>query len=124
MGRADGHCHRAENLLRERVLEPRRIPESAKTPEDRVALALEWDGGRLDMSRVASLLGVDETEAALQSGHLAFRDPAQNVFWEPRHRYLSGNVREKLAIGPRERNRGPLLHGSTCPRWSEYSPRT
>ncbi|MFE1824355.1 DEAD/DEAH box helicase family protein [Streptomyces anulatus] len=87
-----------QKILHERVLEPRRIPESAKTPEDAVALALEWDGGRLDMSRVASLLGVDETEAARQSGHLAFRDPAQNGFWEPRHRYLSGNVREKLAI--------------------------
>ncbi|WP_169749567.1 DEAD/DEAH box helicase family protein, partial [Streptomyces exfoliatus] len=44
------------------------------------------------------LLGVEEDEAAHQVGHLAFRDPAQNGFWEPRHRYLSGNVREKLAV--------------------------
>ncbi|MEG9551829.1 DEAD/DEAH box helicase family protein [Streptomyces baarnensis] len=86
-----------QKVLHERVLEPRQIPETAKTPEDAVALAQEWDGGRLDMTRVASLLGVDEDEAARQCGHLAFRDPAQNGFWEPRHRYLSGNVREKLA---------------------------
>ncbi|WP_037706174.1 hypothetical protein, partial [Streptomyces halstedii] len=49
-----------QKVLHDRVLEPRRIPETAKTPEDAVALALEWDGGRLDMSRVASLLGVEE----------------------------------------------------------------
>ncbi|MGC5401716.1 DEAD/DEAH box helicase family protein, partial [Streptomyces sp. DT20] len=87
-----------QKVLHERVLEPRRLPETAKTPEDAYVLALEWDGGRLDMSRVASLLGVDEDEAARQIGHLAFRDPAQNGFWEPSHRYLSGNVREKLAL--------------------------
>ncbi|MFJ9924219.1 DEAD/DEAH box helicase family protein [Streptomyces rubiginosohelvolus] len=87
-----------QKVLHERVLEPRQIPDTAKTPEDAVALAQEWDGGRLDMTRVASLLGVDEDEAARQCGHLAFRDPAQNGFWEPRHRYLSGNVREKLAL--------------------------
>ncbi|MFK0202081.1 DEAD/DEAH box helicase family protein [Streptomyces lavendulae] len=87
-----------QKVLHERVLEPRRIPDTAQNPEDAVALAMEWDGGRLDMSRVASLLGVEEDEAALQVGHLAFRDPAQNGFWEPAARYLSGNVREKLKV--------------------------
>ncbi|WP_073882499.1 DEAD/DEAH box helicase family protein [Streptomyces sp. CB00316] len=87
-----------QKILHERVLVPRQIPDTAKTPEDAVAIAQEWDGGRLDMTRVALLLGVDEDEAARQCGHLAFRDPAQNGFWEPRHRYLSGNVREKLAL--------------------------
>ncbi|MFB6860879.1 DEAD/DEAH box helicase family protein [Streptomyces virginiae] len=83
-------------VLHTRVLEPRSLPTTADTPEDAFTLALEWDGGRLDMVRVASLLGVTEQEAALQISHLAFRDPAQAGFWEPRHRYLSGNVREKL----------------------------
>ncbi|WP_420082856.1 DEAD/DEAH box helicase family protein (plasmid) [Streptomyces sp. JL4002] len=83
-------------VLHTRVLEPRSLPTTADTPEDAFTLALEWDGGRLDMVRVASLLGVTEEEAALQISHLAFRDPAQAGFWEPRHRYLSGNVRDKL----------------------------
>ncbi|MFI1652141.1 DEAD/DEAH box helicase family protein [Streptomyces avidinii] len=83
-------------VLHTRVLEPRSLPTTADTPEDAFTLALEWDGGRLDMVRVASLLGVTEDEAAVQISHLAFRDPAQAGFWEPRHRYLSGNVREKL----------------------------
>lgn len=87
-----------QKVLHDRVLEPRQIPDTAETPEDAVTLAMEWDGGRLDMSRVASLLGVEEDEAALQVAHLAFRDPAQNGFWEPSHRYLSGNVRQKLAL--------------------------
>ncbi|MFG2234887.1 DEAD/DEAH box helicase family protein [Streptomyces sp. NPDC048723] len=83
-------------VLHKRVLEPRVLPKHADTPEDAVALALEWDGGRLDMRRVASLLSVDEAEAQVLVDHLAFRDPAQGGFWEPRTRYLSGNVREKL----------------------------
>ncbi|MHA5023085.1 DEAD/DEAH box helicase family protein, partial [Streptomyces sp. SD35] len=92
-----------QQVLLSRVLEPRRLPTRAKTAEDAIALAMEWDGGRLDMARVASLLGVDQEEAAAQCADagLAFRDPAQStdetVVWEPRHRYLAGNVRTKLA---------------------------
>ncbi|PNG21060.1 DEAD/DEAH box helicase family protein, partial [Streptomyces cahuitamycinicus] len=92
-----------QQVLLSRVLEPRRLPTRAKTAEDAIALAMEWDGGRLDMWRVASLLGIDQEEAAAQCADagLAFRDPAQESeqgdVWEPRHRYLSGNVRTKLA---------------------------
>ncbi|MFE4574597.1 DEAD/DEAH box helicase family protein [Streptomyces chartreusis] len=92
-----------QQVLLSRVLEPRRLPTRAKTAEDAIALAMEWDGGRLDMRRVASLLGIDQEEAAAQCADagLAFRDPEQSTdqgdVWEPRHRYLSGNVRTKLA---------------------------
>ncbi|MBB4929047.1 DEAD/DEAH box helicase family protein [Kitasatospora kifunensis] len=85
-----------QKVLTRRVLEPRVLPDRAATPEDAVALAMEHDGGVLRMSRVAWLLSVDEAEAALQLGPLAFRDPEQKGAWEPRTRYLSGNVRDKL----------------------------
>ncbi|MFF3256468.1 DEAD/DEAH box helicase family protein [Actinacidiphila glaucinigra] len=87
-----------QQVLLSRVLEPRRLPTRATSHEDAIALAMEWDGGRLDMIRVASLLGTDEDSAAAQCADagLAYRDPEQDV-WEPNHRYLSGNVRSKLA---------------------------
>ncbi|MQS16455.1 hypothetical protein F7Q99_30735 [Streptomyces kaniharaensis] len=85
-----------QKVLTQRVLEPRVLPERAQDPEDALALALEHDGGVLHLSRVAQLLGVDEAEAERQLGPLAFRDPAQDGAWEPRTRYLSGNVRTKL----------------------------
>lgn len=101
-------------VLHTRVLEPRALPTTAATPEDAFALALEWDGGRLDMLRVASLLGVTEDEAAVQISHLAFRDPAQAGFWEPRHRYLSGNVREKLEQAREAATQDPSYVGNVA----------
>lgn len=88
-----------QDVLHARVLQPRQLPTTAGTAEDAVALAMEWDGGRLDIGRVASLLGVAEESAAVElaGAALAFRDPGQNGGWEPRTRYLSGNVRTKLA---------------------------
>ncbi|MFE3603437.1 DEAD/DEAH box helicase family protein [Streptomyces sp. NPDC059142] len=93
-----------QKVLLTRVLEPRTLPIRAHTHEDAIALAMEHDGGRLDMSRVASLLAVDEESAAAQCADagLAYRDPQQHDLWEPSHRYLSGNVRTKLAAA-RER---------------------
>ncbi|MFV5994957.1 DEAD/DEAH box helicase family protein [Streptomyces sp. NPDC056231] len=85
-----------QKVLHARVLEPRLLSEHAETPEDAVTLALEHDGGDLHISRVARLLGVDEETAVQRIGHLAFRDPDRNGAWEPRHRYLSGDVRHKL----------------------------
>ncbi|MER5555978.1 DEAD/DEAH box helicase family protein [Streptomyces sp. NPDC002793] len=85
-----------QKVLHARVLEPRLLSEHAASPEDAVTLALEHDGGDLHVSRVARLLGVDEETAVQRIGHLAFRDPDRNGAWEPRHRYLSGDVRHKL----------------------------
>lgn len=89
-------CGVEQAVLSERVLQPRQVPTRADTPETALALALEHDGGDLHLSRVAALLGTSEDDAALQIGHLAFRDPARGGEWEPRARYLSGDVRTKL----------------------------
>ncbi|MGW2724127.1 DEAD/DEAH box helicase family protein [Streptomyces sp. NPDC001492] len=109
-----------QQVLLSRVLEPRRLPTRAKTAEDAIALAMEWDGGRLDMWRVASLLGIDQEEAAAQCADagLAFRDPGQSTdqgdVWEPRHRYLSGNVRTKLAEATARAKTDPSYAGNVA----------
>ncbi|MFJ2566582.1 SNF2-related protein [Streptomyces sp. NPDC087568] len=105
-----------QQVLLFRVLEPRRLPTRANTPEDAIALAMEWDGGRLDMARVAGLLGTDEATAISQCADaaLAFRDPEQDGAWEPRHRYLSGNVRTKLAAAREQAAGDPSFVGNVA----------
>ncbi|MGA5411579.1 UvrD-helicase domain-containing protein [Streptomyces lavendulocolor] len=92
---ADAKAPRKLNILSERVLQPREIPEHADTPELAVAYALEHDGGRLNLPTVARLLGMDQDAAREALGDLAFDDPATGRL-EPRAAYLSGNVRQKL----------------------------
>lgn len=105
-----------QQVLLSRVLEPRRLPVRANSHEDAIALAMEYDGGRLDMARVASLLGTDEESAAAQCADagLAYRDPEQDDAWEPSHRYLSGNVRTKLAAAKERAAVDPTFHGNVA----------
>lgn len=93
-------------ILTRRMLEPRGLPDRADGIEEAIALAMEHDGGMLDMGRVAALLGVDVETAVQQVGALAFRNPYPDrqpeggppvgARWEPRSQYLSGDVRTKL----------------------------
>ncbi|MGW5124530.1 SNF2-related protein [Streptomyces sp. NPDC004069] len=110
------HTATEQQVLLFRVLEPRRLPTRANTPEDAIALAMEWDGGRLDMARVAGLLGTDEETAISRCADaaLAFRDPEQDGAWEPRHRYLSGNVRTKLAAAREQAAGDPSFVGNVA----------
>lgn len=62
-------------ILTRRMLEPRVLPDRADSAEEAIALALEHDGGVLDMARVAGLLGVDVDTAIERVGTLAFRNP-------------------------------------------------
>ncbi|WP_344334624.1 SNF2-related protein, partial [Streptomyces globosus] len=105
-----------QRVLLSRVLEPRILPARANSHEDAIALAMEYDGGRLDMGRVASLLGLDEESAATQvaDAGLAYRDPQQNDAWEPAHRYLSGNVRTKLAAARERAAEDPTFLGNVA----------
>ncbi|NGO40665.1 DEAD/DEAH box helicase family protein [Streptomyces ureilyticus] len=105
-----------QKVLLTRVLEPRRLPTRANSHEDAIALATEYDGGRLDMTRVASLLGTDEESAAAQCADagLAYRDPQQEDAWEPSHRYLSGNVRTKLAAAKARAADDPTFLGNVA----------
>lgn len=57
-----------QQVLSDRVLQPRVLPEHADSVEDALALAMEHDGGDLDMSRVAGLLGVDVATAIQRVG--------------------------------------------------------
>jgi N12 class adenine-specific DNA methylase len=86
-------------ILSRRVIPKYEAPTSAKSPADALSISLS-ERGKIDLPRVATLLGVSEEEAAAKLGEgdkpLAFFNPETNE-WEPRNDYLSGQVRRKLA---------------------------
>ena len=77
------------------MIAARTHPTSAATATDALAVCLD-ETGRVDLDRIAALLGVDPGEAAAALGDMAFQDPANGV-WDTAERYLSGHVRTKLA---------------------------
>lgn len=60
---------RPATLLQQRVVVPRPVAHGADTPGEAVALSMDRVG-RVDLSLVADLLGVDVTEARAQLGTL------------------------------------------------------
>jgi N12 class adenine-specific DNA methylase len=92
----DGSISRAA-ILDRRVVEPPRAAEKAGNPGEAVAISLS-ETGRIDIERIASLLGTsqEEAEVAISEGDArAFMDPEKGE-WVPRDEYLSGLVRRKL----------------------------
>ncbi|MYX26764.1 DEAD/DEAH box helicase family protein [Streptomyces sp. SID8381] len=86
------------DIFRQRVLAPREIADRADSPEQAIALAQELDGGELHLPTIARLLGRTDLQALREElGPLAFDEPGTNRLIS-RGEYLSGNVREKLAI--------------------------
>ncbi|MEW1657824.1 helicase-related protein [Streptomyces sp. NPDC093707] len=86
------------DIFTQRVVAPREIADRADNPEQAIALAMERDGGELHLPSIARLLGRSDLEALREEiGPLAFDEPGTNRL-VPRGEYLSGNVREKLAL--------------------------
>lgn len=88
----------AAPILRERVVPKYEPATKAANASDALAITLS-ERGRVDMERIASLLGVSEDAAAtqLQAGAdpLVFKDPESGT-WETADVYLSGMVKRKL----------------------------
>ncbi|MFF4276138.1 DEAD/DEAH box helicase family protein [Streptomyces sp. NPDC001536] len=86
------------DIFTQRVLAPREIADRADSPEQAIALAQELDGGELHLPTIARLLGRTDLVALREEiGPLAFDEPGTNRLVS-RGEYLSGNVREKLAL--------------------------
>lgn len=76
-----------------RMVGYRELPTRAESPADAVAISREHDG-RVDMDRIAELLGVGLEEATSLTRGLVFTDHRTGEL-VPSHLYLSGNVRRK-----------------------------
>lgn len=86
-------------ILLRRVVEPYTPPGTASSPADALAITMA-ESGKVDIARIAGLLGVGEDEAIKRltagSKPLVFKDPETQA-WETRDAYLSGQVKRKLA---------------------------
>lgn len=86
-------------ILHERTQFPYEPPSSASSPADALAITLS-EYGRVDINRLAGLLGADPSLAAEvvnagQEQPLIFMNPETKA-WETADTYLSGNVARKL----------------------------
>lgn len=93
---ADGNITVNKDIFERDVVSRYEPPETATDAEDAVRISLlEYD--RIDIPRVAGLLGMDEAEAreAIISANVGFFDPvSKNI--EPAEEYLSGNLLDKI----------------------------
>lgn len=84
-------------IFRQRVLKPAQAAETAENARDALLIALR-ENGRVDFSRMAQLLHrpAEDIQTELREQGQIFLNPASEE-WEIRDRYLTGNVRAKLA---------------------------
>ena len=84
-------------IFRQRVLKPAQVAETAENARDALLIALR-ENGRVDFSRMAQLLHrpAEDIQTELREQGQIFLNPTSEK-WEIRDRYLTGNVRAKLA---------------------------
>jgi N12 class adenine-specific DNA methylase len=92
------------------VIGPRHSPQGADSAADALALVLN-ERARVDVGRVAELLGVDEDTARAELGGLVWEDPDSGELVAAA-RYLSGNVREKLEAAQRAAEGDPRFEAN------------
>ncbi|WP_159601296.1 N-6 DNA methylase [Agromyces humi] len=93
---------------------------SAETAEEALSICL-GETGRVNLRRVAELLGVSVLQVTGMLGDLVFTDPANGQTVTARD-YLTGNVREKLAIARRAAERDPQTFTRNVTALEEVMP--
>ncbi|MBK7998090.1 MAG: DEAD/DEAH box helicase family protein [Verrucomicrobia bacterium] len=83
-------------IFTERTIHHRQPVESVETPKEALLVSLNECGG-VDLDRMAGLLNQPVEEFLPDLKGVIFRNPQTNE-WETDDQYLSGNVREKLAV--------------------------
>ncbi|WP_238845607.1 hypothetical protein [Nocardia terpenica] len=86
---------KAAIFTRDVVFEPN-VLTSADSADDALSISLA-SGRGVDLPYIAGLLGVDEATARTRLTGMAFADPDEPGRLVPANKYLSGNVRAKLA---------------------------
>ncbi len=83
-------------IFRERTIQHRQPIETAANAKEALLVTLN-ERGRVDLDHMAGLLGKPADEFLNDLKGLVFLNPQTNQ-WETDDQYLSGNVREKLAV--------------------------
>lgn len=93
------------DILTHRVIQPTPTITHADTPHEALALSLDRHG-TIRLDTIADLLAIDEPTARTRLGDLVYTDPATDTL-VPAAQYLSGNVRDKLAIAEKAAQTNP-----------------
>ena len=99
-----GHAQPAP-ILSQRTVHPPAPRLGADTGEEALAICLD-ELGRVDVVRIAELLGVGGDQASTEIEALVFEEPGPGTL-VPSEEYLSGNVRAKLAAAQDAATRDP-----------------
>ncbi len=83
-------------IFKERTIQRQKPAESAQTPKEALLISLN-ELGRVDLDRMSWLLKKGPEEFLPELKGIVFLNP-QTQAWETEDAYLSGNIREKLAI--------------------------
>lgn len=84
-------------VFTQRVIRPREL-RNVVTVDDALAVSLE-DAGKVDIARIAALLGMEREAAIGALGERVYHVPGLDEDgWQTKDEYLSGKVRTKLAV--------------------------
>ncbi len=83
-------------IFRERTIQRLKPAESAQTGKEALLISLN-ENGKIDLDHMSRLLRKPVEEFLPELKGVMFFDP-QTRRWEPEDAYLSGNIREKLAV--------------------------
>ena len=83
-------------IFRERTIQRLKPAESAQTAKEALLISLN-ENGKIDLDHMSQLLGKPVKEFLPELKGAMFINPQTNR-WEPEDAYLSGNIREKLAV--------------------------
>lgn len=99
---------RKADIFTRRVINPPRTRLGADTPEEALSICLDTHS-RVDLPEIARLLGLpDPQQARAALGELVYDDPdTREPVWA--REYLSGNVRQKLALARAAAEHDPTL---------------
>jgi len=92
-------------IFRERTIHRQKTAESAATAKEALLISLN-ENGKIDLAHMSWLLKRPIEEFLPELKGLAFLDP-QSETWQPEDAYLSGNIREKLAVAEEAARRDP-----------------
>lgn len=93
--RPEGKRAKKAEIFSKRVHKRPARRTTAETPSEALALCMD-EYGHFDIEVIARLLHLPVAQVPEAMGELVFEDPATFI-WEQRSRYLSGNVRTRLA---------------------------
>lgn len=82
------------SILSKRAVKAKTRPSAVDNPADALRLSRN-ETGKVDIGRVAQLLGVDEPQALTALGDAVYED-VDGGGWQSAEEYLSGDTREKL----------------------------